>query len=58
LTLSGVKGLFAWQWFVEEDDGQIELRVSVKKNKAMNFWGNQGFEGATQHIVEVLKKKR
>ncbi len=47
----------AKQWFEEEDADHIELQVSLKNNGALNFWGNQGFEGTTQHMVKVLKKK-
>ena len=53
------KSLFerAKEWFEEEDADHIELQVSLKNNGAMNFWGNQGFEGSTQHMVKFLKKK-
>ena len=47
----------AKEWFEEEDADHIELQVSLKNNGALNFWGNQGFEGTTQHMVKVLKKK-
>jgi len=47
----------AQRWFEEEDADHIELQVSLKNNGAMNFWGNQGFEGSTQHMVKFLKKK-
>ena len=47
----------AKQWFEDEDADHIELQVSLKNNGAMNFWGNQGFSGTTQHMVKYLKKK-
>jgi len=47
----------AQEWFEKKGADHIELQVSLKNSSAMNFWGNQGFEGTTQHMVKVLKKK-
>ena len=47
----------AKEWFEEENADHIELQVSLKNDGAMNFWGSQGFEGSTQHMVRILKKK-
>lgn len=46
----------ASKWLQDNGADHIELQVSVKNGAALEFWQNQGFTPATQHLVLVLDK--
>lgn len=44
----------AEKWLREKGADHIELQVSVENKNALNFWANQGFTPATQHLIKEL----